>query len=105
MCDNIAIIKQGQIVKYTSVKDILISEWVEWQLSDPARAIKILKEKWGITATASSDNIISALLTGQRLEEINSNFINEKVELKYSYAKQNTLEEIFLDLTEGDEIV
>ena len=105
MCDHVAIIKQVAIVKFTSVKDILNSESVEWQLSDPTKALKLLKEKWGIDGVINKENIISALLNGQKLEEINADFIKEEIGLKYAYAKQNTLEELFLDLTEGDEIV
>ena len=50
MCDSVAIIKQGSIVIQTSVKDIIKGESVEWQLSDPVKALIILKERWGIDA-------------------------------------------------------
>ncbi|HEY5582893.1 MAG TPA: ABC transporter ATP-binding protein [Ruminiclostridium sp.] len=105
MCDSVAILKHGTIVKHTTVKEILESETIEWSLSDPLKAINILKEKWGIVGSMNSDNILSASLKGLSLEDVNAYFIHQGIGLKYANKKQNTLEELFLDLTEGDEIV
>lgn len=105
MCDTVSIISQGTVVRTAAVKDILVSETVKWQLSDPEKALRILKEKWGIDAAVSNDNTITASIEGHSQEEINSTFIKEEIGLKYTYAKQNTLEELFLNLTEGDKIV
>ena len=105
MCDRVAIIKQGSIIKNEAVKDILNTQLVEWQLSNPGLAAKLLKEKWGIEATEKNDDIITAYIGDNRLETINEVFVYEGIGLKYSFPHQNTLEDLFLDLTEGDEIV
>lgn len=105
MCDKVSIIKQGSIIQTASVKDIINNEMVEWHLSDPQRAIKFLIEKWGIEARQVKKNSIKAKIAGHPLEDINRDFIMEGIALKYSFSLQNTLEDLFLDLTEGDEIV
>ncbi len=105
MCDTVAIISHGTIVKSAAVKDVLVSETVNWELSNPEKAIRLLKVKWNIDAILSNDNTVTASIGEHSHEEINSVFIKEEIGLKYTYAKQNTLEELFLNLTEGDKIV
>lgn len=104
MCDRVAIIKQGSIVKTVAVKDILTTEVVEWQLSKPANAVLLLKEKWGIDARQENRSTISAVIGENRLEEINEEFVRAGFELRYALPRQSTLEDLFLDVTEGDEI-
>jgi ABC-2 type transport system ATP-binding protein len=104
MCDRVAIIKQGSIVQIMAVKDIVNTKIIEWQLNDPVKAVQLLKEKWGIDAWQEDSKTVSAPLGKNRLEEINEVFIKEGIKLKYSFPRQSSLEDIFLDLTEGDEI-
>ena len=104
MCDRVAIIKQGIIVKTVAVKDIVNTEVVEWQISNPAKAVLLLKDKWGIEARQENSNTVTAFIGENRLEGINKAFVNEGIELRYSLPRQSTLEDLFLDLTEGDEI-
>ena len=104
MCDRVAIIKQGYIVKTVLVKDIVKTEVVEWQISDPAKAVLLLKEKWGIEARQENSNTVTAFIGENRLEGINEVFVKAGIELKYSLPHQSTLEDLFLDVTEGDEI-
>jgi len=105
MCDTVAIISHGIVLKSANLKDILISEIVEWKLSDSKKAFELLKSKWNIDGTMKDSNTLTAQIEGISQEEINSAFINEGIGLKYTYAKQNTLEELFLNLTGGDQIV
>ena len=105
MCDTVAIISHGIVLKSANLKDILISEVVEWKLSDSKKAFELLKSKWNIDGTMKDSNTLTAQIEGISEEEINSAFINEGIGLKYTYTKQNTLEELFLNLTGGDQIV
>jgi len=105
MCDTVAIISHGIVLKSANLKDILISEVVEWKLSDSKKAFELLKSKWNIDGTMKDSNTLTAQIEGISQEEINSAFINEGIGLKYTYPKQNTLEELFLNLTGGDQIV
>lgn len=104
MCDRVAIIKKGSIVQTAHVKDIINTKSVEWSLSDPGKGIRVLKEKWGIDAVLEEEGIIFASTGETPLEEINSGLIAAGIALKYVIPRQNSLEDLFLDLTEGDEI-
>jgi ABC-2 type transport system ATP-binding protein len=105
MCDRFSIIKQGEIIKTAPVKDILTNEAVTWQVDDPNKAAQLLKENWGYNSSIIEDNTILAHINEALLPEINKSFINSGISLKFSFAQKKSLEELFLDLTEGDEIV
>jgi ABC-2 type transport system ATP-binding protein len=105
MCDIVSIIKQGSVIKTANVQDILHDDQIEWQLNNPDRARALLKEHWQIDAIQLKKNTIRAGINEQPLDKINELFIREGLALTYCSAKQNTLEDLFLDLTEGDEIV
>ncbi|MBC7958342.1 MAG: ABC transporter ATP-binding protein [Vallitaleaceae bacterium] len=105
MCDTVSIISHGTVVKTAVLKDLLLSETVVWQLSDPQKALRLLKDKWHMDAVISNGNTVMATFEGPYHEEINKVFINEGIGLKYTYSKQNTLEELFLNLTGDDKIV
>ncbi|HBP64525.1 MAG TPA: ABC transporter ATP-binding protein [Desulfosporosinus sp.] len=105
MCDVVSIIKQGSVIKTANVQDILHDDQIEWQLNNPEKAIALLREHWAIEAVHLKKNTISANITQHPLAKINECFIREGLALTYCSAKQSTLEDLFLDLTEGDEIV
>ncbi|TGE39086.1 ABC transporter ATP-binding protein [Desulfosporosinus fructosivorans] len=105
MCDSVAIIKQGNVIKTANIQDILHDDRIEWQLNDPEKAIALLREHWNIEGVQMKKNIVSADISQHPLDKINALFIGEGLALTYCSTKQHTLEDLFLDLTEGDEIV
>lgn len=105
MCDIVSIIKQGSVIKTVNVQDILHDDRIEWQLNDPEKAIALLWQHWNIEAVQLKKNTISADISQHPLDKINELIIREGLALTYCSTKQNTLEDLFLDLTEGDEIV
>lgn len=105
MCDVVSIIKQGSVIKTANVQDILHDDQIEWQLNNPEKAITLLREHWAIEAVQLKKNTISADIKQHPLDKINECFIREGLALTFCSAKQSTLEDLFLDLTEGDEIV
>ena len=105
MCDTVSIIKQGTVIKTGAVQELLNDDKVEWQLSDPKKAITLLNEHWNIKAVQLKKNTVSARLGEPSLTKINELLIKEGLELTYCSSKQNTLEDLFLGLTEGDQIV
>jgi len=105
MCDSVSIIKQGSVIKTANVQDILHDDQIEWQLDNPEKAIALLREHWNMEAIQLKKNTISSVINEQPLDKINECFIREGIALTYCSTKQNTLEDLFLDLTEGDEIV
>lgn len=105
MCDVVSIIKQGSVIRTANVQDILHDDKIEWQLNDPETAIALLREHWNIEAVQLKKNALSADIGQNPLDKINEFLMREGLALTYCSTKQNTLEDLFLDLTEGDEIV
>jgi ABC-2 type transport system ATP-binding protein len=106
MCDIVSIIKPGRVIKTVNVQEILDdNDRIEWQLNNPEKAIALLREHWNIEAVQLKKNTLIADIRQHPLDKINECFIREDLALTYCSTKQNTLEDLFLDLTEGDEIV
>jgi len=105
MCDIVSIIKQGSVIKTVNVQDILHDARIEWQLDNPEKAISLLRDHWNIEAVQLKKNTLIADISQHPLDKINELFIREGIALTYCSTKQNTLEDLFLDLTEGDQIV
>ena len=105
MCDRVAIIKQGQVIRIADVADITGSEIVEWELSNPQKAIGMMRDKWKIDAVQYKKDMIRASIGEILLENINRGFITDGIDIRFCRSKEHTLEDLFLELTEGDEIV
>ena len=85
--------------------DITGGEIVEWELSNPAKAIGMMKNKWKIDAVQYKKDTIRASTGEIPLENINKGFITDGIDIRFCRSKEHTLEDLFLELTEGDEIV
>jgi ABC-2 type transport system ATP-binding protein len=105
MCDKVAILKQGVIIKTCSVSDLTTDTLIEWEVDDPAKAMHCLKTKWDIEAFQRNPKTIQAAIAHRPLEEINAGLIREGIALTFCCPIQHSLEELFLELTKGDEIV
>lgn len=105
MCDTVAIISKGVILRTLKVKEIEDDVVVEWQVDKPLQAMALLKDRWGIIAEQTRKNWVRAVIERILVEDINHAFINQGIRLAYCEAHGGTLEDLFLNLTEGDEIV
>jgi ABC-2 type transport system ATP-binding protein len=105
MCDRVAIIKQGAIVKTCAVAEMITDNIIEWEVNDPAKAMYYLRTKWNIDALQRSEKTIQAEIADHSLDELNKGLIGEGIALTYCCPAQHSLEELFLDATKGDEIV
>ncbi|MDP4182447.1 MAG: ABC transporter ATP-binding protein [Bacillota bacterium] len=105
MCDSVTIIKQGKSVKSLKVNEFNQGQIIEWQLDNPSRAVGILKDRWSIEAQMTKKNALTASIGVVPVDEINSLFINEGLKLSFCSTQRSSLEDLFLNLTEGDEIV
>lgn len=104
MCDTVAIIKSGTLLKYASVSELISDKEVSFVLSDNSKGIKILKDKWN-TDSSLINNTIIAKVDVSKIEKINSSFIEEGIAIKFVSINQKTLEDLFLSLTESNSIV
>ena len=104
MCDKVAIIKGGNLLKYSEVSELINDKEIFFVLSDNQKGVEILKNKWNINSLIKDDKIVAKIDISQ-LEEINSSFIQEGLKIKFVNTSQKTLEDLFLTLTESNSIV
>jgi len=104
MCDKVAIIKNGVILKSAMVKDLLNTQEVFWILDDNEKGSKILENHWKIESKIVGERL-EAELDLSVLGEINNSFFKEGIMIKIVNNKNKTLEDLFLRLTEGNEII
>ncbi|RII33595.1 ABC transporter ATP-binding protein [Clostridium chromiireducens] len=104
MCDTVAIIKNGTLIRYSTVSELISNQEVFFVLSDNQKGIEILKNNWNIDGIIKDDRI-EAKVEISKLEEINSSFIKEGLRIKFVNANQKTLEDLFLNLTEGNSVI
>ncbi|HEY9060710.1 MAG TPA: ABC transporter ATP-binding protein [Pseudobacteroides sp.] len=105
VCDTVAIVSKGRVVKSVKVSEIAGDEIVEWHLNNPSRALQILMERWNINGEQTRKSTVRAGTGTVRVEDINQVFFSEGLKISYCESHGNSLEELFLNLTEGDEIV
>jgi ABC-2 type transport system ATP-binding protein len=105
MCDTVSIVKQGEVIKTVQVEEIQSDNLIEWQLADVGKATEILTSKWNLQVKQTKKNVLRASLGKITIDEINRTFMNEGLVISYCTALGSSLEDLFLDLTEGDKIV
>lgn len=104
MCDKVVIINNGELIKYSSVSEMIRTQEVCWILSDNLRGLELLKRAFGIKGIIR-DERLEAPIDMDILPDINQTFIKEELTLKFVYNKHRTLEDLFLDLTGGETVI
>ena len=104
MCDKVSIIKNGAILKNGNVKELLNTKEVFWILDDNGKGREILKNVWKIDSEIVGEKL-EAEFDLTKLSEINKSFFKEGLMIKFVTNKNKTLEDLFLRLTEGNEII
>lgn len=103
MCDRVSIINNGSIIRSASIEDVLSTGEVIWTLDDPIKAQSILKTSFNIESTIEAYDL-KAIVDAEKIADINKTFIESGFELTYVENKKQTLEELFLTLTEKHKI-
>ena len=104
MCDKVSIIKNGTIVKNGMVKELLNTKEVFWILDDNEKGRQILKNLWKIDSEIIGEKL-EAEIDLTKLSEINNSFFKEGLMIKFVTNKNKTLEDLFLRLTDGNQII
>lgn len=102
MCDRVAVLDNGKIVKIeqiTNSKEEKI-ETIELRIKDKTKAIKILKEKFEVDAKEEKDSLLVTIQT-EKVPEVVRELAIEDVGIKAVIPREHNLEEIFFDATEG----
>jgi len=107
LCDRVAIIHEGKIISTERV-DQLVNHptQVEWIVRPLDRGMKMLKQLSYIAqieVAPSKDKIITKM-PQDKIAETNQYLVKQQVEIMGIYPRQMTLEDIFLQITGGDQI-
>ena len=102
MCDKVAVLDNGKIVKTEEIsqKDEEATETIELRVKNTQKAIEVLKEKFGIQAKNQNNSLEITLVTEQ-VPSIVKELANSEVGIKAVIPKEHSLEEIFFDATKG----
>lgn len=102
MCDKVAVLDNGKIVKIEKINDKQEEklENLEIKVKNTEKAIKILKDKFQIEANIIN-NDINAIIPTEDVPEVVKELAINDVGIKSVIPKEHTLEEIFFDATEG----
>ena len=108
MCDKVAVINQGKIVKVESLKENEEDNTNEvktvqcvLKVKTPENAINIIKEKLNKQANLKDGKVYVTANKGE-LPNIIKTLVLSDVEVEYANENEHTLEELFFDVTKGD---
>lgn len=102
MCDRVAVLDNGKIVKTEEItqKDEEPTETIELRVKDTQKAIDILKEKFEIE-TKNQNNVLEITLATEQVPSVVKELANADVGIKAVIPKEHSLEDIFFDATKG----
>lgn len=107
MCDRVAIISQGKVKRVANIQELMEEEQkIIWKVNklDLEKGKEIIEAKTGITIEVIDNGLVGYFNT-ELLEKINHALFNADVGIHTIEKKQKSLEDLFLELTRGDQIV
>lgn len=103
MCDKVAVIDSGKIVKIEDMSDETNEiEVVDIRLEDIEKSIQTIKERFGIEAT-KKEHSIEINISTESLPEVVKELAMADVKIRAVIPKEHNLEDIFFDATKGGE--
>lgn len=108
MCDRVAIISQGKVIRTLSVKELADAETgqVEWLLDPVAEGAEALGELSFVEElhVQEDEQRISCSMPFARVAEANAHLVQRGIRVLEVKRKTGTLEDLFMALTGGDRI-
>ena len=101
MCDRVAVLDNGKIVKVEKISDTNEEkeEVVEIKVRNIEKAVKILKEDFNLDVKIENNKINITVRT-EKLPEVIKKLAIADTEIQLVIPKEHTLEDIFFDATE-----
>ena len=101
MCDRVAVLDNGKIVKVEKISDTNEEkeEVVEIKVRNIEKAVKILKEEFNLDVKIENNKIKITVRT-EKLPEVIKKLAIADTEIQLVIPKEHTLEDIFFDATE-----
>lgn len=99
MCDRVAILNEGRLLREANVSELLEqTPTVSFTVRDPAHALDIFKRE-GVKAEEREPGIIQTYLEKEAVPQWIKRLANQGVAIYAVQSQQNTLEDTFLQLT------
>ena len=103
MCDKVAVIDSGKIVKIEDMSgETNEIEVVDIRVEDIEKSIQTIKERFGIEAT-KKEHSIEINISTESLPEVVKELAMADVKIRAVIPKEHNLEDIFFDATKGGE--
>ncbi|GGA43233.1 ABC transporter ATP-binding protein [Kroppenstedtia guangzhouensis] len=100
MCDRVAILNQGRLLREADVSEMLEQDVnVSFRVRDSAHALQVFQRE-GVKAKEGERGIIHTYLEEEAIPEMIKMLVNQDVAIYSVQSQKNTLEETFLRLTE-----
>ncbi|HWS71898.1 MAG TPA: ABC transporter ATP-binding protein, partial [Thermoanaerobaculia bacterium] len=103
MCDRVAIIHRGKILRTGSVRDLISNQrTMEFRVGDPVRAAALFRAR-GIDVTSTDDRLFAPIEEPDAPPLIAA-LAQEGIEIFHAREHVQTLEEMFIDVTGGETV-
>lgn len=103
MCDRVAIISKGEIIKVDSVENLLtLQELLIWKVSPIEKAKEILSEFSTVSITTDNE-LITPYVEGE-IARWNRSLVEQGIEVTEMNRKLPALEDLFLEMTGGESL-
>lgn len=103
MCDRVAIISQGQIIKIDTVEHLLAEQERVWWKLDPVSIGKQVISK-ELTIYAEKDGALITYYDEEAIPSLTEKLVKVGVKVHGIEVKMPTLEDLFIELTGGEAI-
>ncbi len=107
LCDRVAILSRGTILAVDRVDQLLVRPYDEivWTVQPLALALRILDQQNWTDRTVLEDNAsVLVRMKKEKVPELTQSFVFAGVQVSAIEQKQPVLEQLFLELTEGETI-
>ncbi|MCA9833149.1 MAG: ABC transporter ATP-binding protein [Thermomicrobiales bacterium] len=105
--DRVAIVRRGELVTESSVDDLLMrGGYIEVRVeqADEAKALQLVRSLNDVENVTASQGLITVVTSPDRGREINRTLVEAGIFAAEIAPKRNTLESLFLELTEGETV-
>ncbi len=107
ICDRVAIIHHGELVRIGTVKELLAGDhrWLRLQVTPLEEALQLLSKNWIVQEVHSSPGWLQVRSDPENSAEMVRQLVAQNINVHQVIARRQTLEEYFMAVTnqEGDQ--
>jgi ABC-2 type transport system ATP-binding protein len=106
MCDRVAIIRKGEVIAVGRVDELLEQPFntVLWKVDSVNKAAGIMRTEPKVEILSESSSVLELQMKEEDIPGMNRLLVENEVEIFSIEIKKPTLEDLFLNLTEGERI-